>query len=490
MTQLNDWASSYLEYLVNEGLWEELQEVKDSIDRHNKYHRISSFSPYKFQKTFYSKGKDYRFRFLMAANRCGKSFSMAQEVSYHLTGLYPSWWEGKCFIKPILAWAIGITGDSTRKVLQKELLGTIMGKDTEELGTGSIPRDYIDFSNLEKEGNIVRVIKVKHHDKNGDPDGWSTLEFRSTQQGEHVLMGADVDFIWCDEQDPHNDTKIFAQCATRTMANGGLVTITATPEAGRTELVDDFLTNGFGKSETKYCQNTTWDEADHLTEKLKRELLDAIPPWQRQMRSTGLPIVGKGIVFDVSDDSIICDPFELPLHWPILWALDIGSTNDPTVITLAAHDTDNDVYYIVKQRTLDTDRSAKAAAEYIMASDASLAPVIPPHDGADGKDGSAGYGTLMRHYGCNVQPPFFNPVDVTTKMVGVGKNNVRAIAPGLHWMNDHFKSGKLKIFKGCESFIKEKHTYHVDDKNNYKGADHHIDKQTCRCKTILIAGKP
>lgn len=475
MSQLNDWAQDYIQYLVENEMWEELQQLHNTIHHHETYHLISKFLPYKFQREFYAKGKDYRYRFLMAGNRVGKSFSMAQEVSFHLTGLYPDWWEGKRFDHPPLVWAIGITSDTTRKVLQKELLGTIMAKNEKEMGTGSIPRDYIDFSNIEKDGNIVRVIKITHHNAEGKVDGLSTLEFRTTSQGEHTLMGPSVDFIWLDEQDPYNDVRIFAQCVTRTMTTRGLVVITATPEAGRTELVDDFLTNGYGNSKTKYCQNTTWDEADHLTPEVQEEILDAIPIWQREMRKSGLPIVGKGIVFDVSDDDIIIDAFSIPHHWQVLWALDIGSTNDPTVITQAAHDPDNDVYYIVSQAVLDTDRSAKAAAEYINSSEIPFAPVIPPHDGGDGKDGSAGFGTLMKNYGCNVQPSFYNPHDITTNMVGVGNKSPRAIAPGLHWMRDHFMNDKLKIFKGCESFIKEKHTYHVDDKNNYKGSDHSID---------------
>lgn len=125
---------------------------------------------------------------------------MAMEMSYHVTGLYPKWWGGKRFNKPILAWAIGITGDSTRKVLQKELLGTPVGKDLDSIGTGTIPRDCLDLDTIERDGNIVRIVRVKHHDANGNVDGYSTLEFRSTQQGETVLMGASVDFIWLDKR--------------------------------------------------------------------------------------------------------------------------------------------------------------------------------------------------------------------------------------------------------------------------------------------------
>lgn len=128
----------------------------------------------------------------------GKSYSEAYEFSVHVTGRYPSWWKGHRFKKPILAWAVGITGDTTRKVLQKELFGTSAAKDTAALGTGAIPRDCIDFDTMEKDGNKIILCQVKHFNERGEFDGKSTIEFRSTQQGEHALMGATVDNIWMD----------------------------------------------------------------------------------------------------------------------------------------------------------------------------------------------------------------------------------------------------------------------------------------------------
>ena len=162
------------------------------------YNKAKYFRAYDFQKRFYAASANHRFRFLCAANRVGKSYSEAAEVGWHLTGRYPDWWEGHKFTKPILCWAVGITGDSTRKVLQKELFGTSVGKDADALGTGSLPRDCIDFNTLEKDGNKILVCQIKHHNSRGEFDGMSILEFRSTQQGEHALMGATVDYIWLD----------------------------------------------------------------------------------------------------------------------------------------------------------------------------------------------------------------------------------------------------------------------------------------------------
>lgn len=194
---LKDITPEMLEALPLEAK-QELLGLLEARKEWMKYNKLDEFEPYEFQKKFYAASKKTRFRFLCAGNRVGKSFSEAAEISYHLTGLYPEWWEGHRFDHPILAWAVGITGDSTRKVLQKELFGTMMAKDVEAIGTGSIPRNMIDFETLERDGNRIMVAKVKHHNEWGNFDGWSTIEFRSTQQGEHVLMGATVDYIWMD----------------------------------------------------------------------------------------------------------------------------------------------------------------------------------------------------------------------------------------------------------------------------------------------------
>ena len=98
----------------------------------------------------------------------------------------------------LIMWCVGITGDSTRKVLQKELFGTESAKEVDKIGTGAVPKDCINFDSIERDGHIIKSVKVKHFDLGGNFDGYTTIEFRSTQQGEHVLMGSTVDYIWLD----------------------------------------------------------------------------------------------------------------------------------------------------------------------------------------------------------------------------------------------------------------------------------------------------
>ena len=83
----------------------------------------------------------------MAANRIGKSYCGSMELSYHLTGLYPDWWEGRMYKQPIIAWAGGVSNETTRDIVQFELLGS--PDDPEAFGSGTIPKNLI----IKTEGN-------------------------------------------------------------------------------------------------------------------------------------------------------------------------------------------------------------------------------------------------------------------------------------------------------------------------------------------------
>ncbi|MEZ9944472.1 terminase family protein [Vibrio breoganii] len=387
-------------------------------------------------------------------------------MSYHLTGQYPDWWEGKRFDSPILAWCVGITGDSTRKVLQKEMFGTESAKDTDELGTGAIPRDCIDFELLERDGNNLKIAKVKH--VTGE---YSTLEFRSTQQGEHVLMGATVDYIWLDEEDPYRSSEIYSQCVTRTATTGGLVTITATPENGETNLIRQFTEDATG---FLYLQNATWSDAPHLTPEIQAELLASIPEWQREMRSKGIPVFGQGVVFNLPDSLILEDKPMIDNHDQILWSVDIGRTNDPTVLSLVVQK--EDTYYLAEQYVSDEDRSPAWVCSILDTHTYVNAPVILPHDAGTG-EGS--FGQLMRMYGANVQAEaFYNPQQTTQSFIGSGQQHKRSIEAGLYQMVEAMKNNKLKVSNQCTEFLREKNSYHRTGKqgtNAYGGDDHCID---------------
>ena len=101
---------------------------------------IDDFKPYDWQKEFLASSEGNAQSLLMAGNRTGKTFCGAAAMSYHLTGLYPEWWEGRRFVKPINAWASGVSNSKTRDIVQMELLG--QPDDPSRKGTGATVRLY------------------------------------------------------------------------------------------------------------------------------------------------------------------------------------------------------------------------------------------------------------------------------------------------------------------------------------------------------------
>lgn len=466
-----------------------LLEILKTRDSYRKYNRMLSFKAYDFQKKFYEAGNKYRFRFLCAANRVGKSYSEAYEFACHVTGRYPTWWTGKRFNKPILAWAVGITGDSTRKVLQKELFGTAIGKDFSLIGTGVIPRDCIDFDTIERDGNILKIVQIKHHNERGEFDGHSTLEFRSTQQGEHTLMGATVDYIWLDEEDPYESMAIFSQCVTRTLTTKGLVTITATPENGLTELVDKFM-KGEGDDDTGalYFQNASWwdahvDIGGHISEQDIKQMTAGIPAWQLEMRSKGMPLLGSGLIYDVSDDSVKCDPFDIPDTWKRVCAIDIG-IDHPTAAVWSAYDANTDTIYVY-----DCYKEGGFTPAYhapAINGRGGWIPVILPHDADNTEKGSGmSVSQFYKNAGVNVQfDTFHNKIGMD------GKKNF-FVEPGITDIRERMMSGRFKIFnnQSCAKLFEEKARYHRKEGKIVKEHDDLMDAMRYSTMSVTHRGK-
>lgn len=191
---------------------------------------------------FFRAGLFYRSRLFSAGNRCGKTVAGAYEMTCHLTGIYPPWWEGRRFSEPIQAWACGTTNETTKNILQAELLGKLEKDDNVSdgvlgLGTGMIPAHLI--ASVEYHAQIRGAIKtawVRH--VNG---GRSTLGFKSFESGREAFEGTSIHVVHLDESP---SLEIYTECLMRTFTTDGICYITATPLNGLTDLVMQFMPDG------------------------------------------------------------------------------------------------------------------------------------------------------------------------------------------------------------------------------------------------------
>ncbi|EJG1032678.1 terminase family protein [Vibrio parahaemolyticus] len=472
-----------LEYL------ELLEEKARRIEYNAKYYKLSSFKPYKWQSDFMAASKKYKQRFLRAGNQTGKTKSQGMEFAQHLSGLYQPWYEGERIKESgHLFWCVGVDLDATADVMMNELFGCKDIRLEDQVGSGTIPKHCIDFNSFVKDGRRLISCRIKHKD-----GGYNTLQFFGAKQGHSRMMGARVKYAWIDEEPEHRSIEIYSQCVARTINTDGFVTITATPEAGRTPLNILFEED---ESNELYLQQVSWRDCPHIDEETERRLLASFPEYQWEMRRDGLPVIGHGAVFAFKDSEVSCDPVEIDNWDNILWAIDIGKTNDPTVIALGVKKIHNqgleDEYETITIQSIfesDDDRSPMWVHSVISNHTYCNAPIILPHDAGDGVDGSAGYGSILKRLGLNVHPePFSNPVITSSNVVNPTPTHCRSIEAGLYYMEQFFKEQKLKISKTCHSWFKEKAGYYRTGKtglNAYAGSDHSIDASRYAFMSLL-----
>ena len=178
---------------------------------------------------FFNSGKYFRERLFMAGNRVGKSVAGAYETACHLTGEYPHWWKGRRFDTPTDGWAAGDTGQTTRDIIQKELMGR-----PGEFGTGMIAKDLIlDYKARPGIPNAVDSVDVRHVS-----GGVSHVGFKSYDQKRRSFQGTAKHFVWMDEEPP---AEVYGEAIIRTMTTSGIIYVTCTPLQGLTEFIQDFM---------------------------------------------------------------------------------------------------------------------------------------------------------------------------------------------------------------------------------------------------------
>ena len=435
---------------------ERLVQLLGALKEREKFWQFKFFNPYGWQSEFLKASSNCQQILAMTGNRCGKTYTGAYAMSVHLTGLYPDWWEGRRFENPILAWAAGISTDTTRDILQSALLGD--WEDPSMLGTGSIPKEMIvDVINKPQIPGALQAVLVRHVS-----GGVSICHFKSYEMSQDKFMGKAVDLIWLDEECPNN---IFTQCITRTATTGGLVLLTFTPEHGLTEIVKNFM---YHLKPGQHMVTASWEDAPHLDDKVKEQLMSVYTESERAMRVSGQPTLGSGVVFPVREDKIMCEPFEIPDHWLRIIGIDLGMDH-PNGVACIAWDNENNKFYLYDEYSQRGETLSMLAAA-IRGKGGATIPVVVPHD-AFKRDG-AGSGRqfikiLQEDFGLNiVMEPFSNPLTLD------GKPSGNSVEFGVSFMLTAMEEDRFKVFNTCTKFLQETKLYHrLDGKIIDKGDD-------------------
>lgn len=400
---------------------------------------------YGWQREFIGATADYAECCLCAANQIGKTWVGTTIDAFHLTGDYPDDWDGHRFDHAPTCWMLGYSMEKTRDLLQSALFGEY--KEGRFTG-GLVPAELIEsWESASGTPNAMRTVRVKH--KSGT---LAVAQFWSYSQGQHALMGDVVDWFHVDEEpvDPNIRPQVLTRTINGDMGHGGRGIYTFTPENGRTELVLQFMDT---PSKDQFFMMKGWDDAPHMTEEKKARLLAQYPEHQRDMRSKGIPMLGHGRIYDISDDVVLCDPFEIPDHWLVINGMDFGWDHPQAFVQLVL-DPDNEIYYLThswKKSKVSANEAWGAVKNW-----ARKIPVAWPADGLQHEKGRES-GTIQKnHY----DEAGFTMIREHTTWPEGGNS----VENGLYLILDLMRKGKFKIFRGQPDLMNEFRQYHRNDK--------------------------
>lgn len=426
--------------------------------------KITSFYPDKgpLRRSLYTKhleffkaGTNTIARAAIAGNRTGKTTLNAFETTCHLTGIYPSWWEGKRFTTPVDWWAASDTGETTRDILQLEFCGKI-----NEIGTGMIPGALIVGDPTRRRGvsDAIDTVYVRHI-----TGGISTLSFKSYDQGREKFQGTKKHGISLDEEP---NMGIYTECLTRLMSttpgvDDGSMICTFTPLQGMSAVVLMFLNE---PSENRFVLTMGFDHVPHLSEESKKKLLDSFPPHERDARSKGTPQLGSGAIYPVPESDVIVDDFEIPSHWPRAYGMDVGWNR--TAVIWGAWNREADIVYLYSEHYRGQ-AEPSIHAQAIKARGDWIPGVIDP--ASRGRSQVDGRQVLQQYVEMGL--------DLETAFNGVES--------GIYDVWTRLSTGRLKVFKSCQSWISEFRLYRRDDRGSIVKTNDHLQDST---RYLIMSG--
>lgn len=220
----------------------------------------------------------------------------------------------------------------------------------------------------------------------------------------------------------------------------------------------------------------TIDDALHISVDKRAEIIASYPEHEREARIKGVPALGSGRVYPVTEAGIAVEAFEPPRHWAQIGGLDFG-WDHPTAAVRLAWDRDDDVIYVIGAYR----RKEATPLEHVV----SLRPWgdLPwawPHD-AYQRDKRSG-GSLRQDY-----------ADLGLRMAAAhatfpdGGNGVEA---GVMQILQRMQTGRFKVFSHLNDWFEEFRLYHRKDGRIVKEWDDLMDATRYAVMMLRIAEPP
>ena len=214
-----------------------------------------------------------------------------------------------------------------------------------------------------------------------------------------------------------------------------------------------------------------WDDVPHLGAAEKKTLYAAIPPYQRDARSKGIPQLGSGAIYPIPESDITVKDFEIPRHWPRGYGFDVGWNR--TAGIFGALNRDTDVLYLYSEHYRGEAEPAVHSAAMMARGKWIPGRIDPAARGRGQKDGAQ----LLYDYqnlGMDIQEA------------------INAVESGIYKVWMRASTGRLKVFGSCQHWFEEFRIYRRDEKGKIvKVNDHLMDAtrylvQECETNDFMI----
>jgi hypothetical protein len=201
---------------------------------------------------------------------------------------------------------------------------------------------------------------------------------------------------------------------------------------------------------TKHITRMEIDDAEHYTPEQRQAIIDSYPEHEREARTKGIPSLGSGRVFPISEEAILCDPIQIPEHWYQIIGMDFGWEH-PFAATRNAWDRDNDVWHVVSSY-----REAKATPPIHVAAIRPWGNWVPcawPHDGLQHDKGSGSeLAAQYKTHGLKMLGEH-----ATHQAGGMG------LEAGITEILERMQTGRFKVFRGQDRWLEEFRYYRRED---------------------------
>jgi phage terminase large subunit-like protein len=352
-------------------------------------------------------------------------------------------------------------------------LGTQDVKIQENLGTGAIPRSAIVFETMRNDGANCIGVEIRHQSGAN-----SYLLFANYTQEVRQMQGFKLNIAVFDEQPPDD---FFSEIVTRTATTQGQVLCSFTPLKGLNGLVSKFWHQEEGYEHIR----VSWDDVPEydpwgepfLLRSTRLQLERDYLPHERDARRNGVPVMGKGAVFQIRTwPTYRTGDYDFRgmsgLHRII--ALDLGLVNDRTVITLLYWHPEEQEAWLHTQIVVKGIEEANPMnyINHLMRPEVFGTPIVlPPDAGTPGRYtmNSLSIRQLFEEYELNVHPePIMNPPDDQGR-----RTNHKSY--GINVMRQMLELGTLHVNENCVEFLREAQNYYVDERGRFSDPDDCID---------------